>query len=68
MCGFVGYVNKNMDQIDSNMIKSMMKLQEHRGPDDSGLTLFSSNGKNSLSYNQNELKNFHSKDNKFSFI
>ena len=65
MCGFVGYVNKNMDQIDSNMIKSMMKLQEHRGPDDSGLTLFSSNGKNSLSYNQNELKNFHSKDNKF---
>ena len=65
MCGFVGYVNKNMDQIDSNMIKSMMKLQEHRGPDDSGLTLFSSNEKNSISYNQNELKNFHSKDNKF---
>ena len=58
MCGFVGYINKNLDPIDPFMIKKMMQLQEHRGPDDSGLTLFSSNEKVSVSYSQNDLKNF----------
>ena len=58
MCGFVGYINKNLDQIDPFMIKKMMQLQEHRGPDDSGLALFSSNEKVSVSYSQNDLKNF----------
>ena len=58
MCGFVGYINKNLDQIDPFMIKKMMQLQEHRGPDDSGLALFSSNEKVSVSYSQNNLKNF----------
>ena len=58
MCGFVGYINKNLDPIDPFMIKKMMQLQEHRGPDDSGLTLFSSNEKVSASYSQNDLKNF----------
>ena len=58
MYGFVGYINKNLDQIDPFMIKKMMQLQEHRGPDDSGLALFSSNEKVSVSYSQNDLKNF----------
>ena len=57
MCGFVGYINKNSSQIDPLMIKKMMHLQEHRGPDDSGLVLFSSNKEVSLSYSQNDLKN-----------
>ena len=60
MCGFVGYINKNLDQIDPIMIKKMMQLQGHRGPDDNGLALFSSNEKVSVSYSQNDLKNFNS--------
>ena len=62
MCGFVGYINKNSSQIDPLMIKKMMHLQEHRGPDDSGLVLFSSNKEVSLSYSQNDLKNFNKQD------
>ena len=57
MCGFVGYINKNLDPIDPLMIKKKMQLQEHRGPDDSGITLFSSNEKISVSYSENDLKN-----------
>tara|TARA_B100000780_G_scaffold246471_1_gene191000 strand:- start:2794 stop:4728 length:1935 start_codon:yes stop_codon:yes gene_type:complete len=58
MCGFVGYINKNLDQIDPFMIKKMMQLQEHRGPDDSGLALFSSNEKFSASYSQDDIEYF----------
>jgi asparagine synthase (glutamine-hydrolysing) len=62
MCGFVGYINKNLDQIDPLMIKKMMQLQQHRGPDDSGLALFSSNNKFSFTYSQNDLENLNTKD------
>ena len=62
MCGFVGYINKNLDQIDPLMIKKMMQLQEHRGPDDSGIAMFSLEEKKSISYNENELKNFNVQD------
>lgn len=62
MCGFVGYINKNLDQIDPLMVKTMMQLQEHRGPDDRGLALFSTNGKDSISFDENQLKNFHVND------
>ena len=63
MCGFVGYINRNLDQIDPSMIKKMMQLQQHRGPDDSGLTLFSSKSKVSHTYNQNDLEKLNIKDN-----
>ena len=36
----------------------MMQLQEHRGPDDNGLALFSLNNKTSISYDKNDIKNF----------
>ena len=62
MCGFVGYINKNLDQVDPLMIKKMMQLQQHRGPDDSGLALFSSNDKLSLTYNQNDLETLNTKN------
>jgi asparagine synthetase B (glutamine-hydrolysing) len=62
MCGFVGYINRNLNKIDPFMIKKMMLLQQHRGPDDSGLALFSSNNKFSITYNQKELKNLNIKD------
>ena len=62
MCGFVGYINKNLAQIDPLMIKKMMQLQEHRGPDDSGIAVFSLKEKKSISYNENELKNFNVQD------
>ena len=58
MCGFVGYINKNLDQVDPLMIKTMMHLQEHRGPDDNGLALFSTNEIRSISYDKNQLNNF----------
>jgi len=61
MCGFVGHINKNLDQVDPFMIKKMMQLQQHRGPDDSGLTLFSLNKEFSLSYNKNDLENLNIK-------
>lgn len=62
MCGFVGYINRNLDTIDPFMVKKMMLLQQHRGPDDSGLALFSSNNKFSITYNQKDLKNLNIKD------
>ena len=37
MCGFVGYINKKSEQINPLVIKNMMDLQMHRGPDDCGL-------------------------------
>lgn len=36
MCGFTGYLNKNSDY-NSSTILEMLKLQRHRGPDDSGV-------------------------------
>ena len=62
MCGFVGYINRNLNQIDPFMVKKMMQLQHHRGPDDSGLALFSSNNKFSFTYSQNDLENLNTKD------
>ena len=58
MCGFVGYINKNLSPINPLMIKKMMQLQEHRGPDDKGLALFSLNKKASVSYDKNDINNF----------
>ena len=63
MCGFVGYINKNIDQVDPLMIKKMMDLQRHRGPDDAGLALFSSEENSSISYDQNDLKILDTKNN-----
>ena len=57
MCGFVGYINKNFDPINPLTIKKMMQLQEHRGPDDKGLALFTLNNKTSVSYDKNDIKN-----------
>ena len=58
MCGFAGYINKNLNPINPLMIKKMIHLQEHRGPDDKGLALFSLNKKESVSYNENDINNF----------
>ena len=42
MCGIVGYINVNNDVIkDTSRIIPMLKVQKHRGPDDSGIRLFS---------------------------
>ncbi len=57
MCGFAGYINKNLNPINPLMIKKMIHLQEHRGPDDKGLALFSLNKKESVSYDENDINN-----------
>jgi asparagine synthase (glutamine-hydrolysing) len=41
MCGIAGYINTKSGPItDSNSIISMLKIQKHRGPDDSGIVMF----------------------------
>jgi asparagine synthase (glutamine-hydrolysing) len=37
MCGFTGYLLNNSTAQDSDVILKMLKLQRHRGPDDSGV-------------------------------
>ena len=42
MCGIAGYINTNSKPIqDTSCINSMLKVQKHRGPDDSGIRAFS---------------------------
>lgn len=42
MCGITGYFNTDLAPIkDSNCIRSMLKVQKHRGPDDSGIRALS---------------------------
>ncbi len=41
MCGITGYINLNNKPVkDSSTILRMMKIQKHRGPDDSGIRAF----------------------------
>lgn len=37
MCGFTGYIKSKNSVSDSAAILNMLKLQQHRGPDDSGV-------------------------------
>lgn len=42
MCGITGFVNLNLKPVrDTSSILSMLKMQKHRGPDDSGIRAFS---------------------------
>ncbi|MBN1414291.1 MAG: asparagine synthase (glutamine-hydrolyzing) [Bacteroidales bacterium] len=42
MCGITGYINLNNKPIkDTSRIIQMLKVQKHRGPDDSGIRAFS---------------------------
>jgi asparagine synthase (glutamine-hydrolysing) len=42
MCGITGYINLNNKPIqDTSVILNMLKIQKHRGPDDSGIRAFS---------------------------
>lgn len=42
MCGITGYINIDLKPLrDTSAILKMLKVQKHRGPDDSGIRLFS---------------------------
>jgi asparagine synthase (glutamine-hydrolysing) len=42
MCGIAGYININSEPVkDTSCIISMLRVQKHRGPDDSGIRAFS---------------------------
>lgn len=42
MCGITGYINLNNKPVqDSSTILDMLRIQKHRGPDDSGIRAFS---------------------------
>jgi asparagine synthase (glutamine-hydrolysing) len=42
MCGIAGYINIDMKPVqDTSTVLSMLQVQKHRGPDDSGIRAFS---------------------------
>jgi asparagine synthase (glutamine-hydrolysing) len=63
MCGIAGYINKNQCHIrDTSCIMSMLKVQKHRGPDDSGIRAFNiiskANSEYPVQHNKNIDENF----------
>ena len=55
MCGITGYFNINMQPIqDTSTVLSMLKIQKHRGPDDSGIRALSIISGDSLELNNQE--------------
>jgi len=55
MCGISGYINHNSKPIrDTSSIISMLEVQKHRGPDDSGIMAFSLKSGNSVELEINE--------------
>lgn len=55
MCGITGYINLDHRPIsDTATIINMLKLQKHRGPDDSGIRAFSLKSGDSVEMNTNE--------------
>ncbi len=37
MCGFVGIINKNKQEVNSNLLRKMAATIHHRGPDEDGI-------------------------------
>ncbi len=55
MCGITGYININKKPVhDSGVILNMLRIQKHRGPDDSGIRAFSVVSGKSLELNIHE--------------
>lgn len=51
MCGIAGYINTDTRPLsDTSVIMSMLKVQKHRGPDDSGIRCFSLKSGKSAEY------------------
>ncbi len=58
MCGITGYINTNSKSIsDSSRIISMLQIQRHRGPDDSGIRAFNLKTGRSKAFNSQEVSN-----------
>jgi len=56
MCGITGYINKDKKPVrDTSRILKMLKVQKHRGPDDSGIRAFSLSTGNSMAFNVNKV-------------
>ena len=55
MCGITGYININSRSVrDTNVILNMLRVQKHRGPDDSGIRAFSLTSGESVELNIQE--------------
>ena len=37
MCGFVGIINKNKQEVNGNLLRKMAATIHHRGPDEDGI-------------------------------
>lgn len=56
MCGITGYLNINSEPIkNTSRILSMLKVQKHRGPDDSGIRAFSFRSGESVELEVNDI-------------
>ena len=55
MCGITGYINLNGKPVrSSHIIRKMLLVQKHRGPDDSGIRAFSLKSRSSFELTVNE--------------
>ena len=39
MCGFIGILNKNKQEVNSKLLRAMADTIHHRGPDEDGIFL-----------------------------
>lgn len=61
MCGITGYINTHSKPItNTSRIVSMLKIQQHRGPDDSGIKAFNLKSGLSININPSEPTNIES--------
>ena len=59
MCGFTGYYNFNdQKETSNNVIRQMLSLQKHRGPDDSGIVAINTKDKSFENVSISEDVNF----------
>ena len=54
MCGFVGYFSFDAKPSSSTVLQSMMDAQKHRGPDDSGMRMFSLRNQTTYAINKSK--------------
>ncbi len=55
MCGITGYIKLKGNSLRSSQtIREMLRVQKHRGPDDSGIRAFSLKNSTSLELSVNE--------------
>lgn len=55
MCGIVGFLNLDGSPANAGVLARMLEVQQHRGPDDQGMRMFSLASGNSLAIHSTEI-------------